>query len=140
MGYHRLIYGVCGGLCGESIKTMYLKNGDDIHVYMDNTQSAIDYVSFTRLVTSCNEDQFSVTVEESHNYFGSTSSYPWTITDFAAYSGASGETLEIYEASGSAVIVSGATVSGRAASADLSSLAAGAYTVALPTAYSGNDL
>lgn len=120
-----------GGLSGETIKTMYLKNGDDIHLYMDDTTSSKSCVPFIRLVPLYSNGQLAITVEESHNYFGSTSPYPWTITDFAAYSGANGETLKVYNSSGTEVTVSGNAISGNTATLDVSSLNAGTYTVVL---------
>ncbi len=92
-----------GGLCGKTINEMYLENGDEIHLYMDNTTSSSKCVPFTKLVPSYSNGTLQVTVKESHNYFGSSSPYPWTITSYATYTDLSNETIAVYDSNGAQV-------------------------------------
>lgn len=86
-----------GGLCGKTINEMYLKDGDTVHLYVDNTSSSSKCVPFTKLVPTYSDGSLQITVQESHNYFGSSSPYPWTITDYTTYSSLSNVTLKVYD-------------------------------------------
>lgn len=86
-----------GGLCGKTINEMYLEDGDEIHLYMDNTTSVSKCVPFTKLVPNYSGETLQVTVQESHNYFGSSSPYPWTITSYATYTDLDNKTLTVYD-------------------------------------------
>ena len=127
-----------GGLVGETINTMYLEDGDDIHLYMSDTQSESAAVRYTKVVPAYENGTLSINVQESHDYFGTTSPYPWTITDFAAYSGLSSFSYTIYDADGSAVKTG--TGSNCSASADISDLAEGTYTVVVNSVFSSRTL
>ena len=88
-----------GGLCGKTINKMYLRDGDEIHLYIDNTTSSTTCVPYTKLVPNFSDGTLQVTVQESHNYFGSSSPYPWTITSYATYTDLSSKTLTVYDSS-----------------------------------------
>lgn len=98
-----------GGLKGETIATMYLEDQDEVQLYVDNTVSEATSTRFTKLVPTYSNGTLSVDVEESHNYFGLTSPYPWTITSYAKYSAMGSFSLSIYDNSGQLV----GTISGR---------------------------
>lgn len=119
-----------GGLSGEAIDKMYLKDGDNIHLYMDNTTSSSTCIRFTRLIPSYSDGTLSVTVEESHNYFGSSNPYPWTITDYATYTSSGTISLKIYDDENQ-VVASFSGTSGAASVSNLNLTSGESYTVVL---------
>ena len=118
-----------GGLCGNTIKEMYLEDGDEVHLYMDNTTSSSKCVPFTKLVPSYSDGTLQVTVQESHNYFGSSSPYPWTITAYATYSSLSNKALKVYDSEGQQVGT--LTVSSGVASGTISLTAGQKYQITM---------
>ncbi len=122
-----------GGLKGETIATMYLEDQDEVQLYVDNTVSETASTRFTKLVPTYSDGTLSVVVKESHNYFGLTSPYPWTITSYATYSAMGSFSLSVYDDSDQLV----GTISGRNgnASGDVDLATGGNYHIVMNHAF-----
>lgn len=121
-----------GGLCGKRIDEMYLKDGDEVHLYIDNTSSSSTCASFTKIVPNYSNGTLQVTVQESHDYFGSSSPYPWTITSYTTYSSLSNKTLNVYDSEGQQV--GSLTVNNGVVSSSISLTAGQKYQITMDNA------
>ena len=111
---------------GASIATATITDGDVISFYLDNPIAESSAARFTSMNNvSYSNGVVSATVLESHQYFGPAPDYAWTITPFAAVSGA---TVKVYNAAGTEV-GTGTTSSVGVALINVNTLASGTYTV-----------